>query len=54
MEPLLWLVAALLVALGIAGTVLPALPGAPMVFVGLVMAAAEDGSIVVGHQGLAV
>jgi len=41
-EPLLWLVAALLVALGIAGTVLPALPGAPMVFVGLVMAAAAD------------
>ncbi len=42
MEPLLWLVAALLVALGIAGTVLPALPGVPMVFVGLVLAAAAD------------
>lgn len=42
MEPLLWVVATLLVALGIAGTVLPALPGAPMVFVGLVLAAAAD------------
>lgn len=42
MEPLLWLVAALLVALGIAGTVLPALPGVPMVFVGLVLAAAAE------------
>lgn len=42
MEALLWLVAALLVLLGIAGTVLPALPGAPLVFLGLVLAAGAE------------
>jgi len=51
---LLWLLAASLVILGIAGLALPALPGAPLLFGGLVVAAwAEDftylgtGSIVV-------
>jgi uncharacterized protein YqgC (DUF456 family) len=37
-----WLLAGLLVAAGIAGTVLPLLPGAPLVFVGLVTAAWID------------
>ncbi len=53
----LWILAVLLIAVGIAGLALPALPGAPLLFCGLVVAAwAEDfayvgtGSIV----GLAV
>jgi uncharacterized protein YqgC (DUF456 family) len=40
---LLWILAALLMIAGIAGLVLPALPGAPLLFAGLVVAAwAED------------
>jgi uncharacterized protein YqgC (DUF456 family) len=40
---LLWIPALLLIAAGIAGLVLPALPGAPLLFAGLVCAAwAED------------
>jgi uncharacterized protein YqgC (DUF456 family) len=43
MSALLWIAAALLVALGLAGLVLPALPGAPLLFLGLLCAAwAED------------
>lgn len=38
----LWALAALLVAVGIAGAVLPALPGVPLVFAGLVAAAWAD------------
>ncbi len=39
----LWILAVLLVAAGIAGLLLPALPGAPLLFAGLVCAAwAED------------
>jgi uncharacterized protein YqgC (DUF456 family) len=41
---LLWVAALLLVVLGLAGTVLPGiLPGAPLVFLGLLAAAAADG-----------
>ncbi|HVT58718.1 MAG TPA: DUF456 family protein [Thermoanaerobaculia bacterium] len=40
--PLLWLVAAGLVLAGIAGTFLPILPGAPLVFLGLLVAAWAD------------
>lgn len=36
---LLWAFAALLVIIGLAGTILPALPGVPLVFSGLLMAA---------------
>jgi uncharacterized protein YqgC (DUF456 family) len=36
---LLWILAALLVAAGFAGLVLPALPGAPLLFLGIVCAA---------------
>lgn len=36
---LLWILAVLLVAAGLAGTVLPALPGAPLVFLGLFVGA---------------
>lgn len=39
METLLWIVAILCVLVGIAGTVLPLLPGAPLVFLGLLIAA---------------
>jgi uncharacterized protein len=39
---LLWVLAALLVILGLAGTVLPALPGVPLVFGGLLLAAWAD------------
>lgn len=37
--PLLYLIAALLVLVGLAGTVLPALPGLPLVFAGMLVAA---------------
>jgi uncharacterized protein YqgC (DUF456 family) len=41
-SPILWLLAAILVVAGIAGTVLPALPGAPLVFAGLLLGAWSD------------
>jgi uncharacterized protein len=50
----LWILAAALVVAGIAGLVLPAMPGAPLLFAGLVVAAwAEDFSFV-GWGTLAV
>ena len=42
-EILLWILAVILVAAGIAGLVFPALPGAPILFVGLVVAAWAEG-----------
>ncbi len=50
MDPsfIFYLVAALLVLVGIAGIVLPALPGIPLVFVGLLVAAWADGFAHVG------
>lgn len=42
MITLLWVAAIALVLAGVAGTVLPALPGAPLVFVGLLIAAWID------------
>lgn len=51
---LLFVLAALLVAIGLAGTVLPALPGAPLVFAGLLLAAWADGFAHVGARTLAV
>lgn len=39
----LWILAVLLVVVGLAGTVIPGLPGAPLVLAGLVAAAAADG-----------
>ncbi|MGI9245588.1 MAG: DUF456 domain-containing protein [Steroidobacteraceae bacterium] len=41
-DALLWVVAVLLVLGGLAGTVLPALPGVPLVFAGLVVGAWAD------------
>jgi len=43
MEMLLWVVAVILVALGIAGVLLPALPGTVLIFAGLALAAWADG-----------
>jgi uncharacterized protein YqgC (DUF456 family) len=43
MTALLWAVAIALILLGVAGTVLPALPGATLVFGGIVLAAWIDG-----------
>jgi uncharacterized protein YqgC (DUF456 family) len=40
---LLWVLAVVCVAAGLAGTVLPALPGAPLVWLGLLFAAWADG-----------
>ena len=40
--PLLWSLAVLLILLGVVGTVLPALPGALLVFAGIALAAAID------------
>lgn len=51
---LLWLAAGALVAGGLAGLVLPALPGAPLVFAGLFLAAWIDGFRYVGIGTLAV
>ena len=48
MDILLWIVAILLVLVGIAGTVLPMLPGVPIVFGGLLLAAWIDGFAHVG------
>lgn len=50
----LWLAAFGLVALGVAGTVLPALPGPPLVFGGLLLAAWIDDFQKVGYVSLAV
>jgi uncharacterized protein YqgC (DUF456 family) len=54
MSVLLWVVAVLLVLVGIAGTVLPALPGTPLVLIGLILAAWADGFQKVGWFPLAV
>jgi hypothetical protein len=50
----LWLLAGLLVAAGIAGTVLPLVPGAPLVFLGLLLAAWIDDFQKVGAVTLTV
>lgn len=43
MTAVLWILAVLLIVVGVAGTVLPALPGAILVFAGIVLAAWIDG-----------
>jgi uncharacterized protein YqgC (DUF456 family) len=45
---LLWALAALLVVLGLVGTVVPHLPGPPLVFLGLLLGAGADGFARVG------
>lgn len=51
-EILLWLLAAVLVVVGLVGLVLPALPGAPLVFAGLLAGAAADDFAFVGSWAL--
>ena len=52
-ELLLWLIGALLVLAGLAGVVLPAIPGAPLIFAGLVLAAWAEDFTYVGFWTLA-
>ena len=53
MDPaLLWIAATLLVALGVAGVVLPGLPGIPLVLAGLVLGAWIDDFAYVGRGTL--
>jgi hypothetical protein len=54
MTNLLWVLAALLVIVGFAGVVLPALPGALLIFAGLLLAAWADGFTRVGPGTLVV
>ena len=55
MEPQVYfVVAAILVALGLAGTILPVLPGILLVFAGLFLAAWADGFQHVGAVGLTI
>lgn len=54
MTELLWIAAAALVLLGIAGAVLPAIPGVPLVFAGLLLAAWIDHFQKVGWFTLSV
>ncbi len=51
---LLWLLAAILIAVGFAGLILPMLPGIPLVFAGLVLLAWADDFAYVGWGTLAV
>ena len=56
MDPstLLWIAAVVLVALGLAGLILPVIPGAPLLFLGLVAAAWAEDFAYVGFGMLAV
>ncbi len=42
MNTLLWIIAVLLIVAGLAGTVLPALPGVPLIFIGMLLGAWID------------
>lgn len=52
--PLLYVIAGLLVLVGLAGTVLPALPGLPLVFAGMLLAAWADDFQRIGWVALLV
>ncbi len=54
LTPWLWILVLMLVTVGLAGTVLPMLPGAPMVFGGLWLAAWIDGYTRVGPWTIGV
>jgi uncharacterized protein YqgC (DUF456 family) len=54
LDILLWFLAVVLVAVGMAGLLFPVLPGAPMVFAGLVLAAWAEDFAHVGPITLAV
>ena len=50
----LWIAGVLLIAVGLAGIVLPALPGVPLVFLGVVLIAWADGFTKIGGWMLGV
>ena len=54
MTVVLWVIAAVLVAVGLAGILLPALPGTILIFAGLLLAAWADGFTRVGGCVLAI
>jgi uncharacterized protein len=54
MTVVLWVIAAVLVAVGLAGILLPALPGTILIFAGLLLAAWADGFTRVGGWMLGV
>src|SRR5688500_5508551 len=54
MDLLLWIAAVALVAIGIAGIILPALPGTVLIFAGLLLGAWADGFARVGWPTLVV
>ena len=54
MTVVLWVIAAVLVAVGLVGILLPALPGTILIFAGLLLAAWADGFTRVGGWMLAV
>lgn len=54
MTVVLWVIAAVLVAVGLAGILLPALPGTILIFAGLLLAAWADGFTRVGGWVLAI
>ena len=54
MNTVLWILALALVAVGVVGTVLPALPGAVLVFAGIALAAWIDGFARISGATLAV
>ncbi len=54
MTVVIWIIATLLVLVGMAGLVLPALPGAPLLFAGLVAAAWAENFAYVGAGTLVV
>ena len=51
---LLWLTGIVLVVLGMAGLILPALPGAPLLFVGFLLAAWAEDFVYVGIKTIAI
>ena len=51
---ILWIIALILIVIGIAGLVLPAVPGAPVLFVGLLLAAWADNFAYVGWPTLII
>jgi uncharacterized protein len=54
MTLLLWVIAALLVVVGLVGVILPALPGTVLIFAGLLLAAWADGFMRVGVVTLVI
>ena len=49
-----WVLAALIILAGLVGTVVPALPGVPMIFAGLFLAAWSNGFEIIGWGTLAI